>query len=136
MHADGFESESTDRRNPRMWQYLVVSLLGGFAGVVTTIVATVAEVDWDCSHRGRDCHDGQSGMIMMLTVPFMFVLGILASLIWTWITCRVPSNRLFASVFTYSGSRPWTNGILSLLLAVCLWIAIGYVIFRMMIPIL
>ncbi len=89
--------------------YLAASLLGGTSGSISVIIALILDLKWECVYRARGCYDGQGGIVLVVLVPLMFVVGCLVGLFWTWVTSRVPSNSLYASVFAYNGPQRQKN---------------------------
>jgi hypothetical protein len=113
--------------------YFASCLFGGIAGAISIIVAVVADAWWECKYWNRNCYDGQGGIILVVLVPVMFMTGLLAAFIWTWITSQIPSKSVFASVYNYDGARRGLNIALAAVASTGLWCAICFGLFRLII---
>lgn len=101
--------------------YWRLSLIGGICGECTAVCSLFFATEWSCFKGQQLCHDGQTGMVLILTVPLFSVLGSVFALLWTWITLRVPAERLYASILTYSGPRRILNRIIGLAVVFGIW---------------
>ena len=113
-------------------QRFVAACAGGIAGVVTIIVATLRALDWECTHMGSGCNDGQGQIVLVELVPAMFIGGALVAWVWTALTAAIPSESVFSSVFVYDGPRPVINFFFAVALVVSFWLAVGYAAFRLL----
>ncbi len=101
--------------------YVKLGLIGGICGECSAVCSLFFATEWSCFKGQQLCHDGQTGMVLILTVPLFSVLGSVIALFWTWITLRVPVERIYASILTYSGSRRNLNRVIGLSVVLCIW---------------
>ena len=101
--------------------YVKLGLIGGICGECLAVCSLFFASEWSCLKGQQLCHDGQTGMVLILTVPLFSVLGSIIALFWTWITLRVPGERVYASIFAYSGPRRSLNRVIGLVFVLCIW---------------
>jgi len=101
--------------------YVRLGLIGGICGECSAVCSLFFATEWSCIKGQQLCHDGQAGMVLILTVPLFSVLGSVIAMLWTWITLRVPVKRIYASIFTYSGPRRNLNRGIGLAFVLCIW---------------
>jgi hypothetical protein len=106
--------------------YLVLSLLGGFAGGAVAVVSLILGVNRSCRLDHQACHDGQTGMVMMLTIPVFSLLGSSLALFWTWLSLHIPARHPWTSIFTYDGQQKPLNLICGVAIQLAFWAAITY----------
>lgn len=97
------------RRPEREIPYVRLGVLGGLAGNFIAVSSLFLASWWSCQMGTQLCHDGQTGMLLIFTVPFFSFLGSTLSLIWTWLGLGMDSTKLFASVFIYNGPNRKLN---------------------------
>lgn len=107
-----------------------LGLLGGIAGEFVAISSLFIGEWWICKTRGQLCYDGQGGMALVVTIPALSVIGSVAAIVWTWFTLRIPTERLGASIFAYTGPSRGLNWSAGFLLTFGFWCLLWLVAYR------
>ena len=105
------------RKIPYVW----LGILGGIAGEIVAVNSLFFAGWWSC-HRGSElCHDEQSWMLLMFSLPALSFFGSLLSLTWTWFTLGINTREPFASVFLYEGPNRFLNRVVALGIQLIFW---------------
>jgi len=118
-------------RQARALSLILISILGGFAGSLSSIISIYSTSKWEGYLHPHSIQDGQSPMVIVFTLPICTLTGSILALCWARIIRRVPTDRLWASIFRYSGENRIGNcalAILFLLFYFALILAIGFFI--------
>jgi hypothetical protein len=101
--------------------YVRLGMAGGISGACAAVCSLFLATEWSCFKGQQLCHDGQTGMVLMLTVPLFAVLGATFALIWTRVTLMFPAENILASTFRYSGQKRMINRVSGLAILIGLW---------------
>jgi hypothetical protein len=104
-----------------MKQYLSAALRGALGGAIAIVIALIADLNWECAYRNRGCHDGQGGIVLVVLVPWMFVVGGFLGWFWAWVCSFLSTDSIFASIYLYNGQRNLLNRVVSAALSIGLW---------------
>jgi hypothetical protein len=113
----------------RKVRYGILGLAGGLAGGFTAVFSLVLGMAWFCYKQYAVCHDGQAGFALIFTIPMLSMFGSGLSLLWTRWTLQGARNRLWASIFCYSGQWPGLNFIGAIVIQLVYWAIFTYCIF-------
>ncbi len=105
----------------RKIHYVLLGLAGGILGEFTATSSLFLASWWDCRIGDPVCHDGQSGMLLIVTIPVLSFFGSVISLLWTWISLGVAPSKPWASVFLYDGPNRQLNRILAVAIPIMFW---------------
>jgi hypothetical protein len=120
-----------DGKSDRKVHYVLLGLIGGLAGEFTAVISLFISTWWACRTGNQVCHDGQAGMVLIVTIPVLSFLGSILSLVWTWISLGFASNRLWASLFRYDGPNRLLNRVLATAIQIIFWPLFTLVIVRL-----
>ncbi len=93
------------------WKKAALGTLAGLVGAGVAFAVfypALAKVCSDMVARGSCC-DGQSPLVLGITVPLCAVVASSISTLWTWYSFRMPPSSPWASVFTYVGGNRTRN---------------------------
>jgi hypothetical protein len=110
-----------------MRRLLTFIVFGGLAGAAGIFVAVIAELDWECRYRNRGCHDGQGGIVLVVLVPFMFIVGCLLGPLWSYLRGRLHPSSIFSQ--NYSGTQKVQNQILDWVMPFAAWLLVCFGLF-------
>jgi hypothetical protein len=111
--------------------YLLLGLLGGLAGEFVAIGSLFFGEWWLCNTQHQLCSDGQGGMAFIVTIPALSFLGSSFSLLWTWMSLRIPAASPLTSVFRYTGPNRLLNWTCAIAIQFTFWSLLTLVVFRM-----
>jgi len=113
------------------WKKMSLGILGGIAGEVMSIAMYwLADSSWcrDMSSQGSYC-DGQGPMVLVYTVPLSAILGSCDSMLWTCCSVAMPSNRSWASIFSYRGNNKALNVGFAIAVQIAYWTLFAFAVY-------
>ncbi|MDE3199988.1 MAG: hypothetical protein KGN79_03620 [Acidobacteriota bacterium] len=116
------------QKNVPVW---IPAFIGGMAGAYVAVSSLALGEWWICKTQGRLCNDGQGGIALLFTLPALSFAGSAIALGWTWLTLKIPSRCLGASILIYDGRLRLLNWLLGLALAFAFWAAVTFILMKL-----
>jgi hypothetical protein len=126
----GWFIPSEDGQPPRKVHYVLLGVAGGLCGEIVAVASLSFGEWWICFTQHQLCNDGQGGIALVFTLPVLSFFGSLLALAWTWVSLRIASDSVFASVFRYSGRKRWGNWLVAIAIQLAFWPTLTYLVFK------